>query len=80
MPLADPMLLGHPWTFWLGWAWTLSSVVLTTWIVLQRRAPVSTLAWIMVLNLIRRPVIEWPNGAITVGFAADDWLRRLGRD
>ncbi|HMT57869.1 MAG TPA: phospholipase D-like domain-containing protein, partial [Ottowia sp.] len=52
MPLADPMLLGHPWTFWLGWAWTLSSVVLTTWIVLQRRAPVSTLAWIMVLNLM----------------------------
>ena len=31
-------------------------------------------------SLIRRPVIEWPNGAITVGFAADDWLRRLGRD
>jgi len=52
MHLTDPMLLGHPWTFWLGWAWTLSSVVLTTWIVLQRRAPVSTLAWIMVLNLM----------------------------
>lgn len=52
MHFADPMLLGHPWTFWLGWAWTLSSVVLTTWIVLQRRAPVSTLAWIMVLNLM----------------------------
>ncbi len=30
-------------------------------------------------SLIRRPVIEWPDGAITVGFAADDWLRRLGR-
>ena len=40
MHFADPMLLGHPWTFWLGWAWTLSSVVLTSWIVLQRRAPV----------------------------------------
>ncbi len=46
---------GHNWTFWLGWVWTLSSIVLTTWIVLQRRSPVSTLAWIMVLNLM--PVI-----------------------
>ena len=46
---------GHNWTFWLGWAWTLSSVILTTWVILQRRSPVSTLAWIMVLNLM--PVI-----------------------
>ncbi|TXI22468.1 MAG: arsenate reductase [Ottowia sp.] len=30
-------------------------------------------------SLIRRPVVEWPDGAITVGFAADDWQRRLGR-
>ncbi len=46
------VIAGHPWTFWLGWAWTLSSVILTTWIILQRRSPVSTLAWIMVLNLL----------------------------
>ena len=24
----------------------------------------------------RRPVVEWPGGAITVGFDADDWSRR----
>ena len=46
------MLAGHPWTFWLGWAWTVSGVVLTTWIVLQRRSPQSTLAWIITLNLL----------------------------
>ena len=46
---------GHNWTFWLGWVWTLSSIVVTTWVILQRRSPVSTLAWIMVLNLM--PVI-----------------------
>ena len=46
---------GHPWTFWLGWAWTASSVVLTLWIVLQRRSPVATLAWIVTLNLM--PVV-----------------------
>ena len=40
---------------WLGWLWTTSSIVLTTWIILQRRSPVSTLAWIMVLNLM--PVV-----------------------
>ena len=46
---------GHHWTFWLGWVWTISSIVVTTWVILQRRSPVSTLAWIMVLNLM--PVI-----------------------
>ena len=46
---------GHNWTFWLGWVWTLSSIVVTTWVILQRRSPVSTLARIMVLNLM--PVI-----------------------
>ncbi|MDR2154357.1 MAG: cardiolipin synthase [Burkholderiaceae bacterium] len=49
------LIAGHSWTFWLGWAWTLSSVVLTVWIIMQRRSPVSTLAWIVVLNLM--PVI-----------------------
>jgi cardiolipin synthase len=49
------LITGHPWTFWLGWAWTVSSVVLTVWIIMQRRSPVSTLAWIVVLNLM--PVV-----------------------
>ncbi|WP_423460110.1 cardiolipin synthase [Ottowia sp. VDI28] len=48
-------IAGYSWLNWLGWTWTVSSIVLTTWIVMQRRAPVSTLAWIMVLNLM--PVI-----------------------
>jgi cardiolipin synthase len=49
------LIAGHPWTFWLGWVWTASSVVLTVWIIMQRRSPVSTLAWIVVLNLM--PVV-----------------------
>ena len=43
---------GHPWTYWLAWAWSISSIILTTWIIWQRRSPVSTLAWIIVLNLL----------------------------
>jgi arsenate reductase (glutaredoxin) len=27
-------------------------------------------------SVIKRPVVEWPDGAITVGFDADDWSRR----
>ncbi len=27
-------------------------------------------------STIKRPVVEWPDGAITVGFDADDWARR----
>ena len=50
--LPQLLIAGRNWTFWLGWVWTVSSVVLTTWIVLQRKSPVSTLAWIMVLNLL----------------------------
>ena len=49
---------GHNWTFWLGWVWTLSSIVVTTWVILQRRSPVSTLAWIIVLNLLPVPVLD----------------------
>ena len=49
------IIAGHPLTVWIGWTWTLSSIVLTTWIILQRKSPVSTLAWIMVLNLM--PVV-----------------------
>lgn len=25
-------------------------------------------------SVIRRPVVQWPNGAITVGFKPEDWL------
>ena len=27
-------------------------------------------------SVIKRPVVEWPDGAVTVGFDADDWMRR----
>lgn len=53
--LSGLVLGGHSWVFWLGWAWTVSSVIVTTWIILQRRSPVSTLAWIILLNFL--PVI-----------------------
>ena len=49
------VVAGHPLTFWLGWLWTASSAVLIVWIILQRKSPVSTLAWIMGLNLL--PVV-----------------------
>ena len=29
-------------------------------------------------SLIKRPVVEWPDGAVTVGFAPGDWQPRLG--
>lgn len=29
-------------------------------------------------SIVKRPVVEWPHGAITVGFDADDWAQRLG--
>lgn len=28
-------------------------------------------------SVIKRPVVEWPDGAITVGFDTDDWSRRV---
>ena len=28
-------------------------------------------------SVIKRPVVEWPNGEITVGFDAADWAQRL---
>lgn len=30
------------------------------------------------LSLIKRPVVEWPDGALTVGFDEADWTRRCG--
>jgi arsenate reductase-like glutaredoxin family protein len=29
-------------------------------------------------TVIKRPVVRWPDGAVTVGFDATDWVRRLG--
>ena len=29
-------------------------------------------------SVIRRPVVQWPDGAITAGFDADEWAKRLG--
>ena len=28
-------------------------------------------------SVIKRPVVEWGNGSVTVGFAAEDWSKRL---
>ncbi|MCL1960743.1 MAG: PLDc N-terminal domain-containing protein, partial [Desulfovibrionaceae bacterium] len=55
MSLSGLSIAGHAWTFWLGWVWTVYSVVLTIWIVMQRKSPVATLAWMMALNLM--PVV-----------------------
>lgn len=29
-------------------------------------------------SVIKRPIVEWPDGSVTVGFDADDWARRIG--
>ena len=28
-------------------------------------------------SVIKRPVVAWPDSAVTVGFSVDDWLARL---
>ena len=28
-------------------------------------------------SVIKRPVVQWTDGAVTVGFDADDWTRRI---
>jgi arsenate reductase-like glutaredoxin family protein len=30
-------------------------------------------------SVIKRPVVEWPDGAVTVGFDAADWALRARR-
>lgn len=30
-------------------------------------------------SVIKRPVVEWPDGTVTVGFDATDWALRTGR-
>lgn len=29
-------------------------------------------------SAIKRPVVQWPDGSITVGFKSEDWAARLG--
>lgn len=29
-------------------------------------------------SVVKRPVVEWDDGAITVGFDPEDWARRIG--
>lgn len=31
-------------------------------------------------SLIKRPVVAWPNGLISVGFKAEDWASRAGQE
>jgi len=31
-------------------------------------------------SVIKRPVVEWPDGTVTVGFDATDWARRTGAE
>jgi Spx/MgsR family transcriptional regulator len=57
----------------------------TTWKKLdqaQREAVIDAAAARALLlaqpSIVKRPVVEWSDGAITVGFDADDWARRLG--
>ncbi|HMO47001.1 MAG TPA: ArsC family reductase [Rubrivivax sp.] len=30
-------------------------------------------------SLIKRPVAQWPDGSVSVGFDADDWARQLAK-
>lgn len=56
----------------------------TTWRRLDAAAQaaitdaVSAAAWLQTQpSAIKRPVLRWPDGAITVGFDAADWQQRL---
>ena len=57
----------------------------TTWRKLDEAAQAAVLDAASAADLllrepsaIKRPVVEWANGAITVGFAPDAWSQRLG--
>jgi arsenate reductase-like glutaredoxin family protein len=28
------------------------------------------------VSVIRRPIVEWPDGRVTVGFSPEDWAER----
>lgn len=93
LPLAfhDYKKLGVPperlaaWVAALGWERLLNRQG-TTWRRLDaaRQAAVVDAASAMALmvqepSLVRRPVVEWPDGSISVGFAEADWAQRVGR-
>jgi arsenate reductase (glutaredoxin) len=57
----------------------------TTWRALDdeaRQAAASTADALALMqaqpSLIKRPVVEWADGTVSVGFDAADWARRLG--
>lgn len=71
------------WTETLGWQ-PLVNRQGTTWRKLDpaTQAAVVDAASAMALmqaqaSMIKRPVVEWPDGRITVGFAPADWATRL---
>ncbi len=73
------------------WARTLGTERLlnrkgTTWRALDAQAQAAAAAEAGALalmqaqpSLIKRPVVQWPDGALTVGFDEDDWRGRLPR-
>ena len=52
MPFADLTVFGLHWWSALGWLWLAYGVYLAGWIVLQKRSPASTLAWVVTLTLM----------------------------
>lgn len=72
------------WVQALGWQ-ALVNRQGTTWRKLDAaaQAAVGDAASAMALlreqaSVIKRPVVEWPDGRVTVGFDAADWAARLG--
>ena len=72
------------WLDTLGWE-RLVNRAGTTWRKLDeaeragvRDAPSAAALMHANASVIKRPVVEWPDGAVTVGFDAEDWARRLG--
>ncbi len=73
------------WLAALGWERLLNRAG-TTWRRLDdaRRTAVADRASAAALmreapSVIKRPVVQWPDGAVTVGFDAADWAARLAR-
>jgi Spx/MgsR family transcriptional regulator len=71
------------WTDALGWERLLNRRG-TSWRGLPEaeRATVTDAASAQALmlrqfSLIKRPVVEWPDGALSVGFEPEDWSRRV---
>jgi arsenate reductase (glutaredoxin) len=71
------------WVAALGWE-RLVNRAGTTWRKLDdaeregvRDAPSASALMRANASVIKRPVVEWPDGAVTVGFDEVDWARRL---